>query len=444
MFPGVTISEQNQNISNNYPARTRYWGFGGSLRGEIGIGELTLVSITSYDKFRLDDYLDHDDTSSTTAVGNNIQVGQFHSRLFTQELRLLSPGDKPFRYTLGAYFAKVNFERPFMRGPAFSLANWYATSQSRQIAGFAQLDWEFLPKVTATAGGRVQNERIGYTFKDNLAVAPNPSLFSGNAEDTAGTYRLGLRYEPTPDLMFFATYSTGYKGQTYDLTTGFNNNRAAAGPIKPERSRDKEIGARMQFLDRRLTLNLTYFDTDYTDLQAQTIETLADGSTNFRLTNVGGLNTKGLELDSSVRVGDDFNLNAAATYLDAKYTSFAVGAVLPAPDRGAGVHRIADAPEPDRRPRGPGARVEAVARRRLFAVARRQSSRRGAGKLAVSERRLLCRGRPADLPAGLWHRQHRSRRARQRPSLGSGRVRQQPVRQAILSVAGEQRRQFRQ
>ncbi len=443
VFPGVTISPQNQDVSNNYPARTRYWGYGGSLRGEIGLGDLTLVSITSYDKFRLYDYLDHDDTASTAAVGSNIQVGQFHSRLFTQEVRLLSPSDKPFRYTLGAYYAKVNFERPFLRGPAFSLANWYATSQSRQIAGFAQIDWEFVPKLTATAGGRVQNERIGYTFKDNLAVAPNPSFFSGNAEDTAGTYRLGLRYEPTTDLMLFASYSTGYKGQTYDLTTGFNNNRALAGPIKPERSRDKEIGARMQFLEHRLTFNLTYFDTDYTNLQAQTIETLADGSTNFRLTNVGGLNTKGVELDSSARVGSDLNLSASATYLDAKYTSFPVGAMLPASDRGAGLRRIADAPEPDRRARGPGAGMEAVGRRRLFAVARRQPARRGAGQLAVSEQRLLCRGGSPDLPAGLWHRQRRPRRARRRSSLGSGRVRQQRVRQAILSGAGELRGQFR-
>ena len=329
VLPGVTVSEQNQDVSNNYPSRTRYWGFGGSLRGEIGIGELNLVSITSYDKFRLDDYLDHDDTSSTAAIGSNIQVGQFHSRLFTQELRLLSPGDKPFRYTLGAYYAKVNFERPFQRGPAFSLANWYATAQSRQVAAFAQIDWEFVPKVTFTGGGRVQNERVSYTFQDNLAVAPNPSAFSGSAEDTAGTYRLSLRYEPTRDLMLFATYSTGYKGQTYDLTTGFNTNRAAAGPIKPERSRDREIGARMQFLDRRLTLNLTYFDTDYTNLQAQTIETLADGSTNFRLTNVGGLNTKGVELESSARIGSDLNLSASVTYLDAKYTSFSAAQCYP-------------------------------------------------------------------------------------------------------------------
>ena len=327
VFPGVTVGPENQNVSNNYNSRTKYEGGGGSLRADVGLGGMTLVWLSSYDKFHLSDYLDQDDSSSTAANGSNIQVGEFHSKLFTQEIRLLSPSDKPFRYTLGAYYANVAFERPFQRGPAFSLANWYATSKSEQIAAFAQIDWEVVQHLTLTAGGRVQNEKVAYTFRDNIAAA-GAQFFSGNSEDTAGTYRFSGRYEFTPDLMVFATYSTGYKGQTYDLTTGFNAGRANAGPIKPERSRDWELGARMQFLDRRVTANLTLFNTDYKNLQAQTIETIG-GTNNFRLTNVGGLNTKGVELDTSARIGGDFNLNASVAYLDAKYTSYPVAQCYP-------------------------------------------------------------------------------------------------------------------
>ena len=327
-MPGVTVGPDNQDISNNFNARTKYQGGGGSLRAEIGIGSgLTLVSLSSHDKFRLNDYLDQDDTSSPTPNGNNIQVGQFHSQLLTQELRLQSASDKPFRYTLGAYYANVKFERPFLRGPAFSLANWYATSKDEQIAGFAQIDWEIVKNLTLTAGGRVQNEKVSYTFQDNLAAA-GAQFFRGNASDTAGTYRLAARYQFTPDVMAFASYSTGYKGQTYDLTTGFNQGRANAGPIKPERSRDKEIGIRAQVLDRKVTLNLTYFDTNYKNLQAQTIETIG-GTQNFRLTNVGGLNAKGVEFDSAVRIGADFNLTGSVAYLDAKYTSYPVAQCYP-------------------------------------------------------------------------------------------------------------------
>jgi len=326
VLPGVDIGPDSTEFSNNFDARTSYSGSGASLRGEFDLGSLTLVSITSYDKFHLTDYLDQDDTSSTLAIGSNIQVGEFHSRMTTQELRLLSSDADSFRYTLGAYYGKVEFERPFVRGPVFSLANWHANSESSQIAAFAQIDWEIISKLTLTLGGRAQKEEVSYRFLD---IQNGNALFSGDADDTATTYKISPQYQITPDVMVYASYATGYKGQTYDLTTGFNANRAAAGPIRPELSKDTEAGVRTQFLDRKLTLNLTYFDTDYEDLQAQTIETLADGTNNFRLTNVGGLNSKGIELEASARVGQGLSLTASATFLDAEYTSYAAAQCYP-------------------------------------------------------------------------------------------------------------------
>ena len=327
VFPGVTVGPNNQQISNNLPARTKYNGGGGYLRTELGVfGDTNLITVTSYDRFHLDDYLDQDDTAAPSTFGNNNQFGTFNSEQITNEVRLQSSAAKPFRYTVGTYFSNVSFNRPFTRGPYFSIANWYATAKQSQVAGFAQLDWEIVPNLTLTGGGRVQSEDVSYTFLDRAA---NNAYFQGRAHDTAGTYKASIRYQFTPDISFFATRATGYKGQTYDLTTGFNANRAAAGPIRPERSQDWEVGARTQFFDRRVTLNVTLFNTDYSDLQAQTIETLADGTSNFRLTNVGGLRTRGIELEGSVRIGNDFNLGGGLTYLDAKYTSFTAAQCYP-------------------------------------------------------------------------------------------------------------------
>lgn len=324
--PGVTVSEENQDIANNYDASTDYRGGGGNLRGEFAMGDHTLVTITSYDKFRLNDYFDADDTAASLASLSNKQIGTFNSTLFTQEVRLLSDGTKPFRYTVGGYYANVDFDRPFYRGPAFALANWKATSKSSQLAGFVQADWEFVTGATLTGGARVQNERIAYTFQD---IQNGNAMFSGNAEDTAATWRASLKYEFTPTINAFATYSTGYKGQTYDLTTGFNANRAAAGPIRPEKSRDIEFGLRTQLFDRQVTFNVTYFDTKYSDLQAQTIETLADGTANFRLTNVGKLGTKGVEIDASYRPSRSFSFTTSLAILDAKYLDFKVAQCFP-------------------------------------------------------------------------------------------------------------------
>jgi iron complex outermembrane receptor protein len=318
--PGVTEGPENQDISNNYDGRTAYWAAGTLLRSEANIGKLNFLSLTAYDRYRLKDSSDFDATSAPVAIGHNTQSGLLNSHIFTQELRLLSPGEDAFRYAFGLYYANVDYDRTQIRGPAYSLTNYGATAGSRQVAGFGQLDWEFLPHLTATVGGRVQNERINYTFVDNIAN----THFAGSAEDSVGTYRLGLSYQATPDIMFFGGYTTGYKGQTYDLTSGFNAARAAAGPIKPETSVDRELGVRTQFFNRRMTFNVTYFNTDYTDLQAQTIQRLAGGAAAFALTNVGQVNTQGVEFESAARITRDLSFNGGLAYLDAKYSSYPV------------------------------------------------------------------------------------------------------------------------
>lgn len=92
---------------------------------------------------------------------------------------------------------------------------------------------------------------------------------------------------------------------------------------------DKELGVRAQLLDRRVTVNLTAFDPTYKNLKAQSIETLADGSTNVRLTSVGRLRSRGVEFEGSARMGSDLNPTGSATYLDATYTSFPVAQCYP-------------------------------------------------------------------------------------------------------------------
>ncbi|MBB3694391.1 TonB-dependent receptor [Sphingomonas sp. BK580] len=332
VLPGVTAGPGNQTVAYNARSGTDYHGSGALLRSEIDLGAVSLLGLTNYDRFKLYDYLDFDDTAARPRRGNVREVGAFDSRLFTQEVRLLSRDDAAFRYALGLYYADTGFDRPFQRGPAFALSHLHATAGSRQLAGFGQIDWQVVPKLTATAGGRVQNERVRYTFADLLAAERHPeatSRFAGHDSDDAATYRLGLSYQAARDLMAFASYATGYKGQAYDLSTGFDQKRADGGPIRPERSRDEEVGIRSQWLERHLTLNTTFFDTQYRDLQAQTVEFFPDGSYLNRLTNVGKLVTRGVEVEASARPSGAVTLSANATYLNARYLSFPAAPCFP-------------------------------------------------------------------------------------------------------------------
>jgi iron complex outermembrane receptor protein len=323
-MPGVVPGEENLTVSNDTPPYAKSEGFGQSLKVEYELPQdFTLVSITSHDQFRLDDQLDSDRTSYTAI--KNAQGGYFKAKANTQEVRLLSPGDGPFRYTLGLFYGDNDLRRSFKRGPFFSQAQWYAQATSENKAAFGQGEWTFLPKTTAIVGLRYQKEDIGYYFND---IYNGNAKFSGNASDSSATYRLGLRQQVTDDVMVFGSFATGHKGQTYDLTTGFNQARANVGPIAPEESKSFEAGIKSQLLDHRIQLNGTVFHVKYDDYQAQGIDTIG-GTQNFRLTNVGKVLTKGVEIEATAIATKELRFNASVAYVDAKITSFPKAACWP-------------------------------------------------------------------------------------------------------------------
>jgi len=317
VMPGITAGEENLEITMDTPPYARSKDLGGSLKVSYAFAnDYTLTSISAYDDFDLSDQQDVDRTSYAGLV--NFQGGNFGANTTTQEFRLLSPSEGPVEYTLGLFYGDNHLDRRFQRGPVFSLANWYATSDSTVKAVFGQAEWEFIPKTFATVGARWQNEDISYTFQD---IQNGNAFFAGSSQDDASTYRLGLRHEFTDDVMAFVSFATGHKGQTYDLTTGFNAARAAAGPVNPEESKSYEAGLKSTLFDRRLMLNVTAFHVTYEDFQQQGIETIG-GVQNFRLTNVGTVKTDGVELETDFRATEHLRLNAALAYIDAKIDEF--------------------------------------------------------------------------------------------------------------------------
>ncbi len=328
VLPGIVAGPDNLNISNDSDLYAKSDGFGQSLRIAYELPkDFSLVSISSHDQFRLDDLLDADRTSYKPLF--NQQGGYFKSENVTQEIRLLSPDAGPFRYTVGLFYGDTDLTRSFKRGPSFSQAEWYAQASSTAKAVFGQGEWTFLPETTAIVGLRYQREEIGYGFNDYVALRANQkAFFTGGASDDAVTYRLGLRHNISDDVMVFGSFSTGHKGQTYDLTTGFNQARADAGPIRPETSDAFEAGVKSEWFGRRLMLNATAFHVAYDDFQAQGIEFIG-GVQNYRLTNVGKVITQGVELEATARATRDLRLNGSIAYIDAKIDTFPGAACWP-------------------------------------------------------------------------------------------------------------------
>jgi iron complex outermembrane receptor protein len=96
----------------------------------------------------------------------------------------------------------------------------------------------------------------------------------------------------------------------------------------PRTSDSFEAGIKSQLLDHRVMLNGTVFHVKYDDYQAQGIDTIG-GTQNFRLTNVGKVLTKGVEIEATAIATKELRFNASVAYVDAKITSFPKAACWP-------------------------------------------------------------------------------------------------------------------
>jgi outer membrane receptor protein involved in Fe transport len=160
-------------------------------------------------------------------------------------------------------------------------------------------------------------------------LCPRPT-YRSTVDESETTGTVGLNYKLTDDILVYVSYSRGYKAGGINLdrdapaAVGVNPNsglvtgtqaavnRAAA--FSPEFSDSYEFGVRSQFFDRTLTLNGTYFQTDYEDFQLNTFNGLG-----FTISNAGTVDSKGFELESLWRAGEDLTFNLGVAHVVAKY-----------------------------------------------------------------------------------------------------------------------------
>ena len=116
-------------------------------------------------------------------------IGTNHFRKLSQELRIATPADKPFRVIAGAFYQRqTNFIHQDYRvdglAPELSVNGFpgtlWLTQQKRvdrDYALFGEASWDIVPKVTLTGGGRLfryDNSLIGF-----FGFGRNPAFFQG-------------------------------------------------------------------------------------------------------------------------------------------------------------------------------------------------------------------------------------------------------------------------
>jgi iron complex outermembrane receptor protein len=313
---GITPGIGNVDIRNNDDRYGETEQLLTALKADVDLGFATLSSITSFQDWYYYTENDQDGTADPTIF----QFGPYNAQQFAQELRLTSPTTGAFDYLVGLYYSDGRTDRSFARTTTIPplRQNWDSAATTESYAAFAQVGYDITPDTLVTVGARFNHEKIGVFFEDNRTATP--VVYEGSDSESALTGKLSLQQFFGDGMMAFASVATGYKGQAYDISSGFDQRRAE-NPIKSEDSINYEIGVKGQALNGLAQFQLVGFWTDYDDFQAQGVNA-ALLVPQFELTNVGKLRTRGVEFDGSVSPVEGLTIFGSAAYVDATIIEF--------------------------------------------------------------------------------------------------------------------------
>ncbi len=205
-------------------------------------------------------------------------------------------------------------------------------------AAFASMTFDFTDTLSSTLEARYTIEdKAVQRFTDSFAVpygetiTYNPpqdpvipgagnSLTSAIAvpvDDESYAYftpRAILNWGYTDDNMIYVSAAKGVK------SGGFNNADSPEELTYDEAENwTYELGSKNSFLHRSITFNAAFYFIDWTGLQGGVPPAEAGLSTSDIITNLGGATSYGIEIESDVRLSENFSFDLGLTYNDASY-----------------------------------------------------------------------------------------------------------------------------
>ena len=256
-----------------------------------------------------------------------VQDAYIDAEAFTQEIRLTGTPSESLEYIVGLFFSDQSIFRDFDRKPLlFVLNKWEAEAESTSTALFGQGSVEIASDTFVDIGLRFNHEKISVDFTDyygnGFTLNPtNPARYQGDDSQNAVTGKISLRHFLHNGTMVYGAVSTGYKGQAYDVASGFSHNDADQ-PVGEETSVSYEIGIKGFTDSRNFSYDIVAFLTNFDDYQAQGARTDENGTPIFALNNVGELQTKGIEAEFSYQATDALRIDASVAYTRATIESF--------------------------------------------------------------------------------------------------------------------------
>lgn len=315
------------------------------------LGDVTLTSITSgvWSMARLSD--DCDGTISPICSTDNHISG----RQFSQDVRLQYTGER-LKLTAGAFYGadEIDYDTDVQFFSAVFLRNIY--EQDREsYAIYADGAYAVTDQLEVTLGLRQTFDKVelhdaqtlvldafyGTPVASTIPLSPTyaPSLVLPPRSRTPDelTGRLVAKYQFTPDIMAYASFSHGYRVGAFNGQAFFDPNEFNYVP--PEEVDNYELGLKATLLERRVVLSAATFNTHISNQHVLSTINVPGLAAFPGLAGLSG-RSRGFELDVTAAVSRDVQLRGSLSVLDTRYDD---GESLNGVDVGG--NRFAQAPQ---------------------------------------------------------------------------------------------------
>lgn len=309
------------------------WGISGHAEFEL-TDSLQLQSITAYRAYNNKWGTDDDFTPDPARAAGGFNDLDFW--FFSQEVRLNGQIGDNIDFTIGGYYSDqrstyytVQDIRYLPGGapPLQFVGNDPVNADT--LAGFGTLIVRPTDGLTLTGGLRYTEEHKDYTFvRRRLDYSQGPvgsgvenldglvANYDGNRVD----WRLSADYRISPEMLVYATASTGFKGGGVSARP-FYPQQATDGAFGPETVTSYELGLKTDLFDRRVRFNIATFYNEYKDIQLNLSDCSDFGGNPCGVrANAGDGKVWGAEFELFAEPIDGLQIDGALSMLASKYT----------------------------------------------------------------------------------------------------------------------------
>jgi iron complex outermembrane receptor protein len=196
----------------------------------------------------------------------------------------------------------------------------------RQVAEFGNVDYKIFDNLTLTAGLRVTESGLDYSYLANGPFSGGLETAAGKTHETPVTPKFGVSWQATPDTLIYFSAAEGYRtgGVNVPVPASYCGADLAALSLSrtpPTYGSDHtwsyEVGAKGRLIDGLIHYDASAYHINWTGVQ--TLDSLPCG---FAFTeNAGTAVSNGFDLSLAAKVQDSITLSLALGYDDAHYTS---------------------------------------------------------------------------------------------------------------------------